>query len=239
MPGRRPLLPPFWGRGHFTMGKNAPLPAKTCFRKCRAANAVGSDAGAANVVAAVDNALPDPTPAVTPSGKPHYKNAGSTAHAAPRTSHNNPAAHTAGPRLFCRSLLGAGPRAPPLRQLTPPRHVRAVAADNAAPAPAGGYAPRHWPDNAGSPAHAATDVLPADSRRCNTAPADASAGKAAHNPSANNDDYVATARPLVRRTRADAMESDPRETSLPTVKSRSQAQTWLRGVLHWEWFRSA
>jgi hypothetical protein len=125
---------------------------------------------AANADAAADNALPDPARDATPSGRPHCKNAGTSAQAAPRTRRNNPADHTSVPQIFRPRMLGAYPRAPPARQLTA---APGDLAGNAAAARVA--APDRWPwrDNAGSPSRDANAWRPRRTPHGNNGFADA------------------------------------------------------------------
>src|SRR5712691_10140051 len=128
---------------------------------CRAADDPLSFVHAASAADAADTALPDRARIVTPDGTPRCKNAGTPAPAARRTPCSNPAAHTSVRKNLRRPWLGAGPRAPPTRQLTPPLTqqplpVLCAVADNADLVPADVPAPALWPASAGSPGTVAT-----------------------------------------------------------------------------------
>ena len=118
-------------------------------------------------------------------------------------------------------------------QLTPTPTSPADVPDNVDAAHAGAHDPTHWPDNVGSPSPSANDAPPHDNLRCNNAHTHALAQTSAHNPSANNDVLHRPDAALDMSTRDDAMMMGPRELGLPTVKSRGQAQTWLRDALRY------
>jgi hypothetical protein len=176
-----PLLPPFWGSGHFKQSAAWFPDRKTCFRRCRPRDAGHADVGGANDAAAGDSVPPDPAHAVTLGGKRRYKTAGTSRRAAPRTPRNNQAAHRGARRNLRLPPLGAGPRAPPSPRLAWPV-APGAAADNAAAGRDAAPGRVHWPDNAGSPASAATAGLPGDRPRCNSGPGDAPARSVAHTP---------------------------------------------------------
>jgi hypothetical protein len=153
---------------------------KDMFTTCPDDDSVLSHAHAASAAAAADTAPLDPARAVTPSGSPHCKNAGVPVRPSPRTRHNSLADGTSAPKNLGHTMLGAGPRAPPARQLTPPRLVRAAAVDNAAlvrggaPVLAVSLASSDWPDNA------ATAAPTADTSHCNSGSAVATAHTTLH-----------------------------------------------------------
>lgn len=151
----------------------------------------------ANADDVADNALRDPARDVTPSGTPHCKNAGSIARARPRTWRNNPAGRTSVPQNLRSHVLGADPRAsPPRQRSTAP--VPADVVDNADSADDDAPDRPHWPDNAGSPSPVANAAPPQRIRRCNSDSAGETVETNAHNPSANNDGFDASAHTLAR-----------------------------------------
>lgn len=81
--------------------------------------AASSRAADASAAAGLDSAPRDPARDVTPSGTPHCKNVCSQRRAPRQTTRNNPAEHSAAAENLCSQPLGAGPRATPIRQLTP------------------------------------------------------------------------------------------------------------------------
>jgi len=91
---------------------------------CPVVGAAAARAADASVAAGLDNAPRDPVPDVTPSGTPHCKNVCCTGRAPPQTTHNNPAEHNAAAENLRRQQLGAGLRAAPARQLTPPPRLQ-------------------------------------------------------------------------------------------------------------------
>lgn len=198
---------------------------------CPAARSAAADALFASADDAADNETPDPALAATPSGTPRCKSDDSNSPKAPRTSRSSPDDRTAARKIPRSVALGADPRATPLRQLTsrPPAH--AASADNAGAAPDAASCRSRSPDNSGSPSLDANASPPHDTCRCNTGSADEPERTSARTPSANSDALDRQAAALAERTRYDAMTTGPREITLPTVKSRSQAPTRLRGDL--------
>ena len=185
---------------------------------CLAASAVVPGAPAANADAAPDNVLPGPGRDATPSGRPHCKNAGTNARAAPRTPRSSLADRTSAPQIFRPRTLGAYPRAPPARQLTPPPAARVGLAGNADAARAAAPAHEHWPDNAGSPSRDANAARPARTPHCNNGIADAALETTVHSLSANNADG-GHALTLAASNRDDEMTPDPREKQHPARSS--------------------
>jgi hypothetical protein len=111
------------------------------------------DAPAASVVAFAHSETLDPAPDVTPSGTPHYKNAGQNTHDEWQRRHSSPAERTSARQKIHPTTLGAYPRAPRQRQLAPVRKVRPAAVPVAVvdtPGFAAGVAvaPPRWPENA-------------------------------------------------------------------------------------------
>ena len=124
--------------------------------------------------------------------------------------------------------LGAGPRAAPPRQLSR-LAVRAAARDTAGSGPDGCRGPAASLDTADSTANAANVVPLVDRIHCNNALADDPAKTAvrilsADNAAADGDSALAP------RCCEPQNDFGPRELLLPTVKSRSEASTSLRGV---------
>jgi hypothetical protein len=193
---------------------------KDMFTTCPDGDNLLSDAHAANGAAAVDSVPLDPALVVTPSGSPHCKNAGVPVRPSPRTRHNSLADGTSAPKNLGHNMLGAGPRAPPARQLTPPRLVRAAAVDNAAlvrggaPVLAMSLATADWPDNA------ATAAPPAATPHCNNG----SAAWAAHTTLrtlSKDNAAVGPGKDLVLAQKRLDIEVGPREIATPWVKPRS------------------
>ena len=87
---------------------------------CPAVAAASSGVADASAADAPDSALPDPARAVTPSGTPHCKNAGSPVHSARQTTRSNQVERTAAAHNLRSAELHAGLRAATIRQLTPP-----------------------------------------------------------------------------------------------------------------------
>ncbi len=200
--------------------------------KCRAVDRSVASARGASAAAVVDSATRDPGRAVTPSGRPCYRNAGRRVHPSRRTQHSSQAERTSARKNQPRLTLGADPRAIPLRQLTPQSaHAAGAVAGKPGSVPAAGHVRGRWPGNAGSPGRVASAAPPPCSRRCNNDSADAAAQITVHNPSADNDVLDNRDTPLAPYPNDNAMTPDPREIYLPMVKSRSQAPTWLRGAL--------
>src|SRR5262245_38216484 len=81
----RPLLPPFLGSAALYGVEREDPRHKDMLTRCPAAAAASFGVGGANVAAAGDTALPGPAPAVTPSGTPRCKSAGTRTRAAPQT----------------------------------------------------------------------------------------------------------------------------------------------------------
>jgi hypothetical protein len=80
--------------------------------------------GLCSAAAALPDAVPysvlrDPARGVTPTGTPGCKNAGSNVRAAPGTTRNNPAEHSAAAQNLRNPALPVDPRAMASRQLTP------------------------------------------------------------------------------------------------------------------------
>jgi hypothetical protein len=195
---------------------------KDMFTTCPDDDRVLSRARAASAAAAADTAPLDPARAVTPSGSSHCKNAGVPVRPSPRTRHNSLADRTSAPKNLGHNMLGAGPRAPPARQLTPPRLVRAAAVDNAAlvrggaPVLAVSRATADWPDNA------ATAAPPAGTPHCNNGSADATAQTTLRTLAKDNA-AVGPGKDLVLAQKRLNTEVGPREIATPWVKPRSGA----------------
>jgi hypothetical protein len=193
---------------------------KDMFTTCPDDDSVLSRAHAASAAAAADTAPLDPARAVTPSGSPHCKNAGVPVRPSPRTRHNSLADGTSAPKNLGHNMLGAGPRAPPTRQLTPPRLVRAAAVDNAAlvrggaPVLAVSLATADWPDNA------ATAAPPACTPHCNNGSADATAQTTLRTLAKDNA-AVGPGKDLVLGQKRLDTEVGPREIATPWVMPRS------------------
>ena len=198
---------------------------------CPHSRSAGSDALFASADDAAGNETPDPAPDATPSGTPRCKNAGSNSPMQPRTSRSSPADRTAARKIQRSAALGADPRATPPRQLTsqPPAH--AASADDADAAPDAASCRSRSPDNSGSPSLDANASPTPDTCRCNNGSADETERTSARTPSTNSGVLDRQTAALAERTRHDPMTTGPREVVLPTVKSRSQAPTWLRGAL--------
>ena len=92
-----------------------------------------------------------------------------------------------------------------------------------------GIDPDRWRDSVDWPATATTGGQPADRLRCNIAPADAVAGKAARTLSTGRD-AVGNTLGLAWEKNGDILELGPREVLLPKVKPRREASTSHRGV---------
>jgi hypothetical protein len=112
------------------------------------------------VADAADNALPDPALDVTPSGKPHCKNAATNVRAARQKPCNSQADGIVAANNLAAESLGAGPPSPGPRQLTRPSLV--AVAHTADVAPAAVPAHRRWPDNSDWLCDAASDGPPRD-----------------------------------------------------------------------------
>jgi hypothetical protein len=91
---------------------------KDILRTCSVVGDAAPRAADANADAVRDSVLRDPAHGVTPNGTPGCKNAGSKVRAAPGTTRNNPAAHTADTQNLSIPALPVDPRATPIRQLT-------------------------------------------------------------------------------------------------------------------------
>lgn len=89
--------------------------------------------------------------------------------------------------------------------------------------------PDRWRDSVDWLATATIGEPPADRSRCNIAPADAVAEKAARTLSIDRD-VVGNALGLAWETKGDILELGPREVLLPKVKPRREAPTSHRGV---------
>ena len=180
----RPLLPPCWGRRHFNLPLRGMRSAKTCFRRCPATDNAWSRVAVASAGAAADNGPPGPARAVTPDDRPSYKNADSRVRPSPRTAHNSPAGRTSAGKNPRLRTLGADPRTPPPRQLTPrpPPAAGRDVADTPDATHVGVRDHWHWPGNAGSPSPDASDAPPAHRHRCNSGTADEMAQTTAHTP---------------------------------------------------------
>lgn len=203
--------------------------------RCQAADSHLSLVQAASAADAADTALPDPARVVTPDGTPRCKNAGSPAPAARRIPRSNRADRTSVHKNLRRAKLGAGPRAPPTRQLTPPLvqqplPVLCAVADNAGLVPADAPDPALLPASAGSPGTVATAAPPADTPRCNSGSADATADTSARSPSADNAALAHDNRLELDTTNVDT-EVGPRERELPGSSLEEEFGAPLRGVL--------
>jgi hypothetical protein len=200
---------------------------------CRAADDPLSLVHAANAAAAADTALPDPARVVTPDGTPRCKNAGTPVPAAPQTPRSNRADRTSVRNNLRRPKLGAGPRAPPTRQLmqqlTPPL-VLCTVADIADLVPADAPAPVLSPASAGSPGTVATAAPPAGTPRCNSGSAAATANTIARSPSADNAASAHDNRLELDPTNMDT-EVGPQERELLGSSLEEEFCAPLRGVL--------
>ncbi len=190
---------------------------------------------AASAADAADTALPDPARVVTPDGTPCCKNAGTPAPAARRTRRSNRADRTSGRKNLRRPWLGAGPRAPPTRQLTPPLMqqplpVLCAVVDNADLAPADAPALALLPANAGLPGTVATAAPPAGTPRCNSDSAVETADTIARSPSADNAAAGHDNRLELDPTNVDT-EMGPQERELPGSSLEEEFSAPLRGVL--------
>ena len=204
---------------------------------CRAGDDPLSLVHAASAADAAGTAPPDPARIVTPDGTPHCKNAGTPAPAAPRTPRSNRADRTSVRKNLRRPKLGAGPRAPPTRQLTPPLmplplSVLCAAADNADLVPAVAPDPALLPASAGSPGTVATAAPPADTPRCNSGSAAATADTSARSPSTDNAAPAHDNRLELEPTNMDT-EVGPRERELPGVKPRRGVCCSSPGRSYW------
>jgi hypothetical protein len=203
--------------------------AKTCVTKCPDDDDALSFVHAASAAAVADTAPLDPALAVTPSGSPHCKNAGVPVRSSPRTPHNSLADGTSAPKNLDHNMLGAGPRALPARQLTPPRLVRAAAVDNAAvgrggaPVLAVSLATADWPGNA------ATAAPPACMPHCNNGSADAAAQTTLRILSKDNA-AVGPGKDLVLAQKRLDTEVGPREIALPGSSLEVELASPLRGA---------
>src|SRR5438309_9512484 len=95
--------------------------------------------------AAPDNVLRDPARDVKPVGTRCCKNACTNVHTAARKVRSNRADGTAGPKIFLRWVVCAGPRATAPRQLTP-LAARSAVADYADFVPGDAPGPSRLPD---------------------------------------------------------------------------------------------
>jgi hypothetical protein len=202
---------------------------------CRAGDDPLSVVHAASADDAADTALPDPARSVTPVGTPRCKNAGTPVPAARRTPRSNRADRTSVRKNLRRPWLGAGPRTPLTRQLTPRQPllklpVLCVAADNADLAPADVPAPGLLPASAGSPGIVATAAPLADMPRCNSGSAAATADTSARSPSIDNAAVGHDNRLELGPTNVDT-EVGPRERELPGSSLEEEFGAPLRGVL--------
>lgn len=184
---------------------------------------------AASAADVAGNAPLDRVPVVTPVGTPRCKNAGTPAPASLRTTCSNRADRTYAPENLRSPRLGAGPRTPLSRQLTPPP-ARDAAADNADLALADAPDPVASPASAGRPAIAATDTLPADTPHCNSGSGGATADTIVRSPSADIAAADHDNRLVLDLTKEDT-EVGPRERELPGSSLEAELTTPLRGVL--------
>ncbi len=192
---------------------------------CPDADDAWSRAHAAGAADVAGNAPLDRARAVTPSGTPRCKNAGTTAPPPRERGHSSPADRTSVRKILGRAKLGAGPRASPARQLTLPlahAHAHVAAADNAALAHADAPDPAAWPASADLPDNAATAALPGDTSCCKSGSADGTADTNLHSPSAGNAAAGLDNRLVSDQTMEDT-EVGPRERELPEVKPRRGA----------------
>ncbi len=190
-----------------------------------------SRALAASVVAAADSVPRDPAHAVTPDGSPHCKNADALVRPGPRTPCNSRADHTSARKNLHSHMLGAGPRAPPPRQLTLRRWpARAAAVDSACPDGGGAPGPLASAASGARPDTAASAAPPADTARCNSGSVDAAAQTMLRSPSANTA-AVACNRALVAVHNGLDTEVGPRDVCYPWVKPRSGVSAPLRALL--------
>jgi hypothetical protein len=202
---------------------------------CRAGDDSLSFVHAASAADAAGTALPDPTRVVTPDGTPRCKNVGTLGPAARRTPRSNRADRTSVRKNLRRPRLGAGPRAPPTRQLTltplpPPLPALCAAADNGDLVPADAPDPALLPASAGSPGTVATAAPPVDTPRCNSGSAAATADTIARSPSADNAAAAPDNRLVTDQTKVDT-EVGPRERLLPGSSLEEEFTAPLRGVL--------
>lgn len=125
---------------------------------------------AASAAAAADTAPRDPARAVTPDGTPRYRNAGRRVRPSLRTPRNNRDERTSAGKNLRPWALGADPRAPRPRQLTPTAlPAPAVAAGNADSGHGAALDLGYWHGSADWPASAATAQPRRDTPRCNSA----------------------------------------------------------------------
>jgi len=86
-----------------------------------------------------------------------------------------------------------------------------------------------WRGSGGWRSTATTCGRPVGRKCCNTEPTDPLSEMVADIPSADNAGHEAKGEPLERRCDRNTLEEGPREALLPSVKSRSEASTSLRG----------
>jgi hypothetical protein len=172
----RPLPPPLRVEELYALLTQTKI-CKDMLTKCPAVAVVCSDVRSGPGADVPASVLRDPAHVVTPSDRPHCKNACTSVHEEGKKGRSNRADHRAGPGNQHSQVLRAGPRTANSRQLTR-FAARVVVADSAGSAPAAAHARDRWPDNVGSPATAATVVPPGDTLHCNNVLADAAARKA-------------------------------------------------------------
>jgi hypothetical protein len=199
-----------------------------------------------------------PTRAARPDGTRTNRTAAGENEGGDQSWRSSPAGHT---KIFWKSRLGADPRtrrepqnpqprlldaAPGSRHMTPPRPLppsgpcTALAGepdgDTADSDPDGKPYPAPWPHSVAGHARTATAGPPAGRPRCNTAPADTSAGTVARTPSTGSADAADDAALEYARISGHA-GAGPREVPTPERSSRGAERLFRSATPFTRWPR--
>lgn len=178
------------------------------------------------------NAPRAPARAARPAGTRTNRTAARESEGGDQNRCNSPAGNT---KIFWKCRLGADPRAP-REGPNPPHAVDGPAPDTGGSGPDDRPCPAPWPRTAAGLARPATAGPPAGRPHCNTGPADASAGRAAHSLSTNTADAADDAG-LEYANISGHAGAGPREVPTPKRSSRGAEDQFRAATPFTRWPR--